>query len=115
MQPKKIAGTSIIEITVALVIISICMGIASQFFVGIDQRLKNTRQLLDETRFQNWMLLNYELDTLQNIDELELNTARVEEEKKGTASMQKHQFNLLVVTHTALRYSFFKTNYSNEN
>ena len=115
MQIRKIKATSLAEITISLVIISICLGIASQFFVRVDQSLKTSGQIKDEMEVQNWMLVNYHLDTMVKSKSLSLKTGKLETEKERTPAFHQFKFVLKDGQRTLLQYQSFKSVNYHEN
>jgi type II secretory pathway pseudopilin PulG len=111
MQLRKIKGTSIVEITIALVIVSICLAIASQFFVTIDQQLKSPTQLKDELTYQNWMIENYAIDTIQNQRKLDFEISTINQTVTKMNSFEKFEFSLEVNASNRLHYEIFKSSY----
>lgn len=112
MQAKKIKATSIVEITISLVIISICMGIASHFFIQIDQQLKTPNQLKDENAYQNWLIENYALDSIQGERNLELENFTLNKTQNRTKEMIRHEYSIKNAVSEKMKHeSYHPTNY----
>lgn len=110
MRLPKLKATSIIEIAIALVIISVCLGIASRLFVQFDQGTKNPVLLKDETTFQSRMVQSYFLDTILPDNTLQTDLTILKTNMKKNIVFTDYTFSLERSGHLVKQYHSFKKN-----
>lgn len=94
MAVKRISGSTIAEVVIALTIIAVCFAVASQVFVQSNRSTVQFSEVREQTEFQSFVLQALTSDTLPDIRSWKGELTTVEDEVSGPDSCKTHHLSL---------------------
>jgi type II secretory pathway pseudopilin PulG len=99
MLLKRIGGSTIAEVVIAITIISICLAIAAKIFMQSSKSSITFNEVKDQTEFQSELLYRLRSDTLlPTISKLQPTLNKLYYKKSTTKDSVIHDYSLISVT-----------------